>query len=398
MPPDPTAADVEFRLLTTDPGRALLAAVAAVATPGPADLARWRKGAPAEDVAAALRLVAARRKGRAKFPDADAMWLHPTGVEQATAAPVARHKARRFAGSPAVADLCCGVGGDAREIARVAGCVLALDRDAGMARRALWNAQAAGVAGRVLAVAGDAARAPIPEGHLLHIDPDRRARPNGARARLVDDYEPGLATLHRLMGAAPGGAIKLGPASDFAAAFDRDGLEIELVSLDGECKEATVWFGSLAAGTRRRATALPARATWTDRDGALDTPPRFEPAGAFLFDPDPALARSGLLDGFAAAHGLVRVAPGVNLLGGPAAVASPFLQTFEIEEALPLDRRRLRRLVHDRGLGPLEIKVAGLDLRPEALRRELGPAGARPATLLLVGGSGPARAYLAHRR
>jgi SAM-dependent methyltransferase len=397
--PGPDDADIEFRLLTTAPGRALLDAVAAVAAPVPADLVRWRKAAPADDVAAAMRLVAARRRGRAKFADADAMWLHPTGVEQATAAAVARHKARRFAGAAVVADLCCGVGGDARELARVAGgFVLAVDRDAGMARRTRWNAAAAGVAGRLLAVRADAARAPLPGGALLHVDPDRRARPGGRRARLVDDYAPGLGALRRLMEVAPGGAIKLGPASDFAASFDRPGLEVELISLDGECKEATVWFGALAGpDASRRATVLPAVASWTDRDGPRDAPGRTAPAGAFLFDPDPALSRSGLLDGFAATHGLARLAPGLNLLSGPAPLASPFGRAFAVEQALPLDRKRLRRLVHDRGLGPLEIKVFGLEVRPEAIRRELGPPGDRPATLILVGGPGAARAFLARR-
>ena len=44
------------------------------------------------------------------------------------------------------------------------------------------------------------------------------------------------------------------------------GFEIELISLRGECKEATVWFGELAS-CRRRATRLPEGVTWTDRDG-----------------------------------------------------------------------------------------------------------------------------------
>lgn len=395
----PGDADAEFRLLSqaqTPGAMSLLEAVAAVAAPRPADLSRWRKLATSEEVAAALRLVTARRKGRSKFDDADALWLHPTGVEQATAQAVSRHKAQRFTGAPLVADLCCGLGGDAREIARVAGCVVAIDRDPGMPRRTLWNARAAGVADRLLAVQGDAAQPPIPDEAVVHIDPDRRAH-SGTRARNLADYEPGLATILRLMTHAPGGAVKLGPASDFATHFDRDGLEIELISLDGECKEATVWFGCLAGEARRRATVLPAGATWTDRDAPRDATARFAPAGPYLFDPDPALSRSGLLDGFAASHGLARLAPGVNLLTGAEPLRSPFLQTFAVEQALPLDRKRLRRLVHDRALGPLEIKVAGLDLRPETLRRELGPSGTTPATLLLVGGEGAARAFLAHR-
>src|SRR5690242_5766541 len=105
----PGAVEAEAAVLTTEVGRALLAEIGAVPTPGPSDLTRWRSSAPAGWVAAALRLAAARRRGAAKFSKADRMWLEPEGVEQATAEPVARHKARRFGSGPVV-DLCAGVG------------------------------------------------------------------------------------------------------------------------------------------------------------------------------------------------------------------------------------------------------------------------------------------------
>src|SRR5258708_4809564 len=92
-------ADAEQRVLTTDAGRELLAEVAWVKRPAPADLTRWRRAHPPEHVSAAVRLVESRRKGAAKFEHADRMWFESVGLEQATAEPVARHKAGRFAGS-----------------------------------------------------------------------------------------------------------------------------------------------------------------------------------------------------------------------------------------------------------------------------------------------------------
>ena len=50
---------------------------------------------------------------------------------------------------------------------------------------------------------------------------------------------------------------------------------------------------------------------------------------------------------------------------------------------------------HD--VGTLEIKVRGVDITPEALRARLKPRGDESATLLIVGGAGPARAVLAQR-
>ena len=54
-------------------------------------------------------------------------------------------------------------------------------------------------------------------------------------------------------------------------------------------------------------------------------------------------------------------------------------------------------MVAENDLGPLEIKLRGLDLTPEVLRKQLEPRGSRPTTLLLAGGSGKAVAIVGRR-
>ena len=63
----------------------------------------------------------------------------------------------------------------------------------------------------------------------------------------------------------------------------------------------------------------------------------------------------------------------------------------------PLDTKRLKRAVAEREIGTLEIKVRGVEVAPETLRRLLHLAGPGSASLLVIGGSGPARAVLARR-
>ncbi len=391
------AAEAEWTALTFPPAAALLAEVSATKAPTPADLTRWRKLAAPEVVAAAMRIAEGRRKGRDKFTRAAALWLDAKGAEQATAEAVARHKAERFAGAAVVADLCTGVGGDSLALADVAGAVIAIDRDRAMLLRSRYNLGPYGVAARYWPVQMDAARFDPPPDCLVHIDPDRRAI-GPRRAKDLAGYVPGLDALRGLMRSAVGGAIKLGPASDFADHFGGPGVEIEVVSLRGECKEATCWFGRLAGAARRRATALPAGATWTDRDGPIGHRAPTVTIGDRVFEPDASLIRAGLVDGFALAYGLGRISEVVDLLAGPRPdlAAAPWLAEFELIEEGPLDRRRLRQRVAALGLGPLDVKVAGLDLDPAALRRDLRPPGPYPATLIAVGG-GPARALIARR-
>ena len=275
--------------------------------------------------------------------------------------------------------------------------MLAVDRDHGMCRRIAWNAAVYEVDRRVLPCQSRAETFPIPPGAWVHIDPDRRASGQN-RSLSLEGYVPGLEFLHALSRRAPGGGIKLGPASDFADHFSSPAFEIELISERGECKEATVWFGA-AATCRRRATRLPENVTWTDRDGGLGEGVMVPvtSVSSYLYDPDPSLLRSGLLDSFASAHGLSRIVADVEYLTADRLVATPFLSAFEVRSVHPLDLKQVRRLVHEQNVGPLEIKLRGLDLSPEALRKQLRPRGSQPATLILAGGAGTAQAILAGR-
>ena len=321
------------------------------------------------------------------------MWVEPTAVEQATSELVARHKAKRFACS-LVVDLCAGIGGDALALAAHSD-VLAIDIDQGMCRRLHYNASVYNLADRLLPVRARAEAFAIPAGAWLHLDPDRRASGRN-RARSLADYAPGPSFWKSAIKQVAAGAIKLGPASDFARYFPGPEHEIELISLDGECKEATVWFGGLGS-CRRRATLLPENVTWTDRDGPTGRLASIAALSTLIFDPDPSLVRADLLDGFALANQLARVANGVDYLTGTQKISTPFLTTFEVLDVYPLDLKRLRRLIAKNEIGVLEIKVRGVDIAPETLRRQLGLEGPRSASLLLIGGSGPVRAVLAHR-
>ena len=394
----------EFAALNTEAGRRLLDLVAEVDRPGPAEIARWRKIADVALVSAAVRVVETRRKAAAKFTRSDRMWLSVQGLEQATSEAVARHKARRFMAlgpNATVVDLCSGIGGDSIAIG-ANNRVVAVDLDPAMASRMLWNAKTYDVLERVEAVSSRAEGFAIPSGAFVHVDPDRRTI-TPRKTNILTEYSPGLETLLGWVRSTRGGAIKLGPASDFADHFGGPNSEIEVVSLRRECKEATVWFGALAVpGVRRRATVLPSGETWTDRDGGMETAlfpttPR-GPLDRWVYDPDPALIRSGLLDGFARANGWTRIASGIDLLTGPERSPSALVASFEVVDEFPLDLKILRREVATRGLGPLEIKTRGLSIRPEAYRAQLRPEGSNPATWILVAGrDGPGRAILALR-
>ncbi len=131
--------------------------LAAVATCSPTERVRQkslRGRFPDELVRAAVGLQEARERAVGRLPHAEQLWLTRTGLEQATAWDVARHKAARFAGCGDVVDLCCGIGSDAAALSHH-GQVMAVDRCPAMVMRAAWNTEVLGKPERFTAQCGN---------------------------------------------------------------------------------------------------------------------------------------------------------------------------------------------------------------------------------------------------
>ncbi len=351
--------------------------------------ARLRQEFPEDLVRAGLQLLDARTRAADKFTRAEQMWLDRVGCEQATAEEVARHKARRFSGE--VDDLCCGIGGDALALAAHCERVHAIDQRASVCLMASWNAEVYDVADRVRARCADVTGL-TDRSRLVHIDPDRRATGRGRSLR-VEDYCPGLEFLLSLVETRAGGAIKLGPASNFGGKFF--GCEIELISLRGECKEATVWFGELAGEAPFRATLLPSGETIAgdplDLEAVLSAPARY------VYDPDPAVVRAGLLDAVAGRLNLQRLDEADEYLTADHLVDSPFVQAFELLAELPNSERQIRQFFRTANAGQVEIKCRHLHMDANKLRRKLSLDGDEALVLVFARVASKARALVCRR-
>ena len=127
-----------------------------------------------------LEQVELRRRARAKFAAAEKMFFTAVGFEQATDEFVARYKAGRFAAGGAVADLCCGIGGDLLALA-ARGPACGVDRDPVVTLLAAANVLAVVPQSVVSFSAADVETFDVRECAAWHIDPDRR--PEGAAPR-----------------------------------------------------------------------------------------------------------------------------------------------------------------------------------------------------------------------
>lgn len=349
---------------------------------------RLRREYPERLVRAAFALCELRRKGSAKFSRAAEMWFDRQGLEQSTSELVARHKARRFSGD--VFDFCSGIGGDCLALAEHCA-VTAVDSNPIACLRTQWNAEVYGVAQQVTALCQDVAQVDAGDA-LVHIDPDRRAQATG-RAVRVEDYLPDLATLQHMARTFRGGAIKVGPASNFGGKFAD--VEIELISLHGECKEATIWFGELRGSDSWRATVLPSGETLAGEP--LDYSVEISPPLGYIYDPDPAVVRAGLVDAAAEKLGLSRLDAAEEYLTGSERVTTPFAQAFEIVAELPNNLPEIRAYFRKADCRELEIKCRHIPIDAETIRRRLPLNGSQPAVLIFARLAGKSRALVCRR-
>ena len=377
-----------FRWLLTDEGQQLLVRAAeAPEDPLRAQSALRRDAAP-EHAAAALTQVTLRRRAEAKFGElADRMYFTPDGLEQATRLSVATHRAARLQAASAVSviDLGCGIGGDLLATARAGITSAGVDLDPLRVEVATANLSALGLEGAVRVA--DATRLDTSPFAVAFADPARRT--GRGRTFDVDDWTPPWSFVESLF--ARDSCVKVAPGIPHSLV--PAGVEAEWVSDRGEVKEAALWSGRLAT-TKRRATVIGGGglASLTDEDDP--GPGRVRDVSAFLYEPDGAVIRAGLVTAVA---DIVRgglMDEHIAYVTAAQQVRTPFARGYRVLERLPYREKPLKAALRERGIGRLTIKKRGVDVVPDQLRKRLSLSGDDEATLVLTRVAGHGAALL----
>ncbi|MCE9556203.1 MAG: hypothetical protein K8T91_22880, partial [Planctomycetes bacterium] len=292
------------------------------------------------------------------------------GLEQATDAWVAQYKATRLSKQGSIVDLCCGIGGDLLALASTTQAA-GIDRDPGIVAMAEANLRVCGLS--ALAEVADAQQVDVEGYAAWHIDPDRR--PEDRRTTRVAAGEPSAEALEQLLIQNSAAAFKLAPAAEVPIDWQQR-CEREWISRDRQCRQQVAWFG---ATTEKPGQC---RATVVYRD---ERPPQ-----TIVGNPH-------LPVHLAAVCQIQAVASGVAYLTSDEPGDHALLAPFEVLDVLPLDMKRLRAIVRERGIGRLEVKKRGLPHDPSDVLKQLRPEGDGAATLLLTPTPQGARAILARR-
>ena len=384
----------------------------------PASLALHRDRWPDVDVALAADCIAAKRKLRGKvqewYGDPRILIPSPLSAEQCSSTLTARHKAvlaLQLAGTSEglrLADLTGGLGVDSWQFAAAGATVLYNEMNPVLADAARENFAALGYPGISVSNLeitasniGDILDGFKPD--IVYLDPARRGS-GGRKVFRLEDCSPKLLEIQDIiLGRGIRLMAKLSPVADVSLLGRslHNLKEIHIVEASGECKELLALCEpefdgeysivvEIAGATgndgirflpseESTATAIPA--ALPDHPYAMP-----DPLG-HLFEPGPALMKSGAFKLIAQRFGIHPLGPSAHLYlvlenAGIGAFA-PFGKLFEIQEVALFGKASLKRFA---SLWPdAEITARALPLSTDELRRKMALRGGGKTHIFAVG-------------
>jgi hypothetical protein len=117
-------------------------------------------------------------------------------------------------------------------------------------------------------------------------------------------------------------------------------------------------------------------------------------AGRYLYEPDGAVIRAGLVTAVAARVGGWLLDEHIAYVSADAPARTPYARGFEVLEELPYQEKQLKAALRERGIGRLTIKKRGVDVVPDQLRKRLALHGDAEATVVLTRVAGKGTALL----
>ena len=151
------------------------------------------------------------------------------------------------------------------------------------------------------------------------------------------------------------------------------------MSVGGDVTEVALWFNAVRRPGIRRAALLlgPAGAaeltSAEDFDGGPAAP--VGPVEGYLYEPDGAVIRAGLVADVALQLGGHLVDEHIAYICAPELRDTPFARAYKVLDVMPYNVKALKAWVKDQGIGVLDIKKRGTSVTPEELRKQLLPGG-----------------------
>ena len=346
-----------------------------------ASMTRLRARTTTERAAALYELLAVRQKAITKFHDGHQLWFTSDGLEQASHERVAQHRASQFAGAQHIVDLCCGCGGDLLALATQAPSI-GVDSDPVRIALAQANVAHRQLESRVQTVVADVTTFPLAK-HVdaVFFDPGRRHQ--GRRIMDHAAYQPPLSTAQRWLAPHRTVAIKCAPGIDYHDLPFTTTVAVECVSFAGEMRETVLWMNAHRPW-QRQATLISEQQVVTINDHVSPGPVVLSPPLQYLYEPDSAVIRAGLVQHLAHTLGAHFLDAQIAYLTHTTPVATPFARCWRIIDVVPFSERAIRARLAALCAGPVTVKKRGSAVDSDALARRLSRPHGHPYVVVLT--------------
>jgi hypothetical protein len=225
----------------------------------------------------------------------------------------------------------------------------------------------------------------------IWLDPARRTGDGKTTAaRRISDpeaFSPSLSWAFATADQVASVGIKLGPALDHG--LIPDGWEAQWVSESGDVVEVALYHGEVRDRPGRNALVTGPRGTLQVHESEVpsDDEDGIGELGEFLFEPDGAIVRAGLVTALCGPLAMRRVSGPIAYLTGdrlPEGAAAAAVSSYRIVDVLPAGIKPLRKALVARGIGRVVIKKRGADIVPDQVRRQLKLPAGESATLVFT--------------
>jgi hypothetical protein len=367
----------QLHYLQSDDGARLMAAIREFdpqPNSGLAVISKLRKAFPPEMVAAAMTVHLLRLRAREKFSLADDMWFTREGYEQATSGQIAEWRAKRFTTFRRIVDLCCGIGGDSIGLSALPSIeqLDIVDRDPVHLEMAVANTHLYSPDAQLREHLSDVTTYDLAGTDAVFIDPARRDE-QGRHA--TGKSEPSLEWCVSLAERVLAVGIKLAPGLPHH--LIPEGWGFETIAIGFDLKEAVLWSPAMRTGAWQ-ATVVTQSGTETFVPVPGDPVELREPqVGQWLFDPNPAITRAGLVDDLARTIDAAKIDNQIGFLVADRAADTSYARCFRIVASIPWHERNLKQAVIDANGGEVVIRRRGLPGNVDDIQKRLRGSGSR---------------------
>ena len=361
----------------------------------PAELMLHRDRWPDIDMAEAVKCIQGRVKARSKLP----LWYAEPGLvypqslslEQCSSQATALYKQRFVNSGDRVADLTGGLGVDSWSLSQAAASVDYFERSEELCACARHNFSALGRSNITVCHAETTpemlGNIPSDSYSLIYLDPARRGK-DGGRVYSLKDCEPDITVLrHELLRIAPRILLKASPMADIRVLLSElpEAAEVRIVSHNNECKEVLILMqrGHSASPEDIPIAAveiLDDNASQTaefhftlheEREAAAETALPQEIKG-YLYEPSPALLKSGAFKLPAVRFGLRKISASTHFYTASAPVEHFPGKIRRIIEVLPFHKAAIRDF--RKKYPACSVTARNFPMTSEELRHRLGTA------------------------